>query len=386
MRVAAIIAAGGRGERLGAGVPKQLLPVGGVSILARSVEIFAGHDLVDEIVVVLPAELAADPPAGLHAGAKPLRVVAGGARRQDSVRRGFEAVAGRADLVVIHDAARPFASLSLVTRVIEAAEESGAALAAVAASDTVKLAREDAAGGAVVERTLPRARIHLAQTPQAFRTEVLAAAIEAGRGIEATDEAALAEAAGFPVRLVPGEASNMKITTMTDLTTADAVAGGPGARVGAGYDLHRLVEGRPLVLGGVTIPFDRGLAGHSDADVAAHAVTDAVLGAIAGGDIGRHFPDADPRWKGASSLAMLAHAAGVARDAGFEVVNVDVVIVAERPKIAPYADAIRAGLAGALGIAVARVSVKGKTNEGLDAVGRGEAMAAHAVALVSPRG
>lgn len=386
MRVAAIVAAGGRGSRMGAGVPKQLLSIGGVSILRRSIALLAGHERIAEVIVVLPADLAAEPPEDVRVPGAAIRVIAGGARRQDSVRNGFEAVRASADLVVIHDAARPFASPALVSRVIDAAWESGAALAAVAASDTVKLAREEDAAVAVVERTLPRARIHLAQTPQAFRTEVLAAAIEAGRGVEATDEAALAEAAGFPVRLVPGEASNLKITTMADLVTAEAMAGRPHVRVGTGYDLHRLVEGRALVLGGVTIPFGRGLAGHSDADVVAHAVTDAVLGAVAGGDIGRHFPDTDPRWKGASSLAMLAHAAGVARAAGFDVVNVDVVVVAERPKIAPFVDAIREGLAGALGIAPGCVSVKGKTNEGVDAVGRGEAMAAHAVALVSSRG
>jgi len=385
MRVAAIVAAGGRGSRMGAGVPKQLLSIGGVSILRRSIALLAGHERIAEVVVVLPPDLAADPPEDVRVPGAAIRVVAGGARRQDSVSNGFEAVRASADLVVVHDAARPFASPALVSRVIDAAWESGAALAALAASDTVKLARDDSTGGAVVERTLPRARIHLAQTPQAFRTEVLAAAIEASRGVEATDEAALAEAAGFPVRLVPGEASNLKITTMADLVTAEAMAGRPRARVGTGYDLHRLVEGRALVLGGVTIPFERGLAGHSDADVVAHAVTDAVLGAVAGGDIGRHFPDTDPRWKGAPSLAMLAHAAGVARAAGFDVVNVDVVVVAERPKIAPFVDAIREGLAGALGIAPGCVSVKGKTNEGVDAVGRGEAMAAHAVALVSSR-
>jgi 2-C-methyl-D-erythritol 4-phosphate cytidylyltransferase / 2-C-methyl-D-erythritol 2,4-cyclodiphosphate synthase len=391
MRVAVIVAAGGRGERLGAGVPKQLLTIGGESILRRSIRLFEEHPRVDEIVVVLPPDLAADPPPDVAATGKPLSVVAGGPRRQDSVRNGFNAVRGRADLVLIHDAARPFASPGLIGRTIDAAWETGAALAALAASDTVKLAR-NAAGQdpAVVERTVPRERVFLAQTPQAFRTEVLAAAIEAGRDDEiATDEAALAEAAGFTVRIVPGEATNLKITTMTDLTAAQAIAGGDDAavriRAGAGYDLHRLVEGRPLILGGVTVPSEKGLAGHSDADVLAHALTDAILGACARGDIGRHFPDTDPQWKGASSLAMLTHAVSVANDAGFDLVNVDAVVVAERPKLAPHLDRIRASLAGALGIDADRVSVKGKTNEGVDATGRGEAMAAHAVALLAKR-
>jgi 2-C-methyl-D-erythritol 4-phosphate cytidylyltransferase/2-C-methyl-D-erythritol 2,4-cyclodiphosphate synthase len=319
-------------------------------------------------------------------------VVAGGPRRQDSVRHGFEAVRGRADVVVVHDAARPFASADLVSRTIDAAIESGAALAALAASDTVKLTGDaGGAGPVLVERTVPRERVFLAQTPQAFRADVLAAAIEAGRGdAVATDEAALAEAAGFPVRIVTGEPTNLKITTMTDLNAAEAIAARECAsaptRVGTGYDLHRLVEGRPLILGGVTVPSEKGLAGHSDADVLAHAITDALLGAVARGDIGRHFPDTDPQWKGASSMAMLAHAVTLAGEAGFGVVNVDAVVIAERPKLAPYLDAIRASLAGVLRVEAARVSVKGKTNEGVDAIGRGEAMAVHAVVLVAGRG
>jgi 2-C-methyl-D-erythritol 4-phosphate cytidylyltransferase/2-C-methyl-D-erythritol 2,4-cyclodiphosphate synthase len=392
MRIVAIVAAGGRGSRLGADVPKQLLSIGGETILRRSVKLFAEHARVDEIVVVLPTDLAADAPADLDTAGKPLTIVAGGARRQDSVRNGFDAVRGRADVVVVHDAARPFASADLVSRTIDAAIESGAALAALAASDTVKLtAAGDRGGAIVVERTVPRERVFLAQTPQAFRADVLAAVIEAGRGgAVATDEAALAEAAGFPVRIVAGETTNLKITTMTDLKAADAIAGGERApaptRVGIGYDLHRLVKGRPLVLGGVTVPAEKGLAGHSDADVLAHAMTDAILGAIARGDIGRHFPDTDPQWKGASSMAMLAHAVSLAAEAGYDIVNVDAVVIAERPKLAPHIGTIRASIAAVLGIEAARISVKGKTNEGVDAIGRGEAMAVHAVVLVAGRG
>ena len=392
MRVVAIVAAGGRGARLAAGVPKQLLTIGGESILRRAVRLFAEHERIDEIVVVLPPELAADAPADLDVPGKPLTIAVGGLRRQDSVRNGFDAVRGRADVVVIHDAARPFASAGLVSRTIDAALESGAALAALPASDTVKLGSAAGGGDAVfVDRTVPREGVFLAQTPQAFRTEVLAAAIEAGRGdAVATDEAALAEAAGFPVRIVAGEPTNMKITTMTDLKAAAAIAGPDRVpartRVGTGYDLHRLIEGRPLVLGGVTVPSDKGLAGHSDADVLAHAMTDAVLGAVALGDIGRHFPDTDPRWQGASSMGMLGHAVRLAGEAGFDIVNVDAVVIAERPKLAPHVDAIRANLAAVLGIEAGRVSVKGKTNEGVDAIGRGEAMAVHAVVLAVERG
>lgn len=387
MRVAAIIAAGGRGERLGAGRPKQLLTIGGTTILDMAVAAFLAHPRIDDIVVVVPADVLAVLGDAWSGGAKPVALVTGGARRQDSVASGFAAVADRADMVVIHDAARPFVSADLITRTLDAAIETGAALAALPCHDTVKYAREPGAAGSLVERTIPRDRVHLAQTPQAFRVDVLRAALEAGRIREtATDEAALAEAAGYPVRLVPGEPANLKITTLADLEVARAMRerdnDRPAVRVGTGYDLHRLVEGRPLILGGVTVPHTHGLSGHSDADVIAHALTDAVLGAVARGDIGAHFPDTDPRWKGADSLAMLAHAVSVAREAGYRVDNVDAVVIAERPKLLPHIPAIRASLARALGIAVDRVSVKGKTNEGVGELGRGEAMAVHAVAVL----
>lgn len=389
MRTAAIIAAGGRGERLGAGKPKQLLAVGGRTILERSVDVFARCPGIDEIVVVVPPDLVTGV-GGLLGGCQvPLTVVAGGPRRQDSVANGFAAVDGRADLVVVHDAARPFASAALVIATIRAAAETGAALAALPCSDTVKFAGD--AELPLVERTIPRNRVYLAQTPQAFRADVLRAALAAAAPTEtATDEAALAERAGFPVRLVPGEPANIKITTAADLESArimiERESGQPRVRVGTGYDLHRLVEGRPLILGGVAVPFTLGLAGHSDADVLAHAVTDALLGAAALGDIGRFFPDTDPRWKDADSLAMLAFAAERVRAAGYAITNVDAVIIAERPKLLPHIPAIRQRLADTLGVPADDVSVKGKTNEGVDATGRGEAMAVHAVALLTARG
>jgi 2-C-methyl-D-erythritol 4-phosphate cytidylyltransferase/2-C-methyl-D-erythritol 2,4-cyclodiphosphate synthase len=289
---------------------------------------------------------------------------------------------------VIHDAARPFVSADLISRTIVAAAESGAALAALPARDTVKRARPDH----IVAETLPRESIFLAQTPQAFRCDVLRDALAQRDAGDATDEATLAERAGHTVRLVDGEASNIKITTPDDLAVAEAIAmerdgvsrAAPvrTGRVGTGYDLHRLVDGRRLILGGVTIPFERGLLGHSDADAICHAVTDAVLGAAGAGDIGRHFPDTDPQWKDASSIDLLRRAAAIIREQGFDVGNVDVVVIAERPKLAPYIDRMRANIAAALGSAVDRVSLKGKTNEGVDAVGRGEAIAAHAVALL----
>jgi 2-C-methyl-D-erythritol 4-phosphate cytidylyltransferase / 2-C-methyl-D-erythritol 2,4-cyclodiphosphate synthase len=405
MHVTAIIAAGGRGLRFGASGPKQLLSVGGTPILARSIEAFASHPSVDAVIVALPQELADDPPAYLRPAdafashRKPCRIVAGGARRQDSVANAFHAAADTTDVIVIHDAARPFASADLIARTIAAAAESGAAVAAVQSRDTVKQ-RQDGRDGQdghvrLVKATLPRETIYLAQTPQAFQRDVLRRALEIGarEGVDATDEATLVELAGVPVRLVDGEASNIKITTADDMTMAEAIAGHLAprtsqpapvrtGRAGTGYDLHRLVAGRPLILGGVTIPSERGALGHSDADVVCHSLTDAMLGAAGLGDIGRHFPDSDPRWKDAHSIDLLRHVAGLVAGEGFVVGNVDVTVILESPKIRDHVDAMRAAVAAAIGIDVARVSIKGKTNEGVDAVGRGEAIAAHAIALI----
>ena len=376
----AIVAAGGRGLRLGLSQPKQLVEIAGRSILERSVSLFASHPEVDEIIVALPSEIASDPPQYLLHVGKPLRIVAGGTRRQDSVAEAFRAVSEQTDVVVVHDAARPFATADLISKTIAAAAESGAALAALEARDTVKQGREG-----VVQSTLDRRTIFLAQTPQAFRQSVLRDALSLGS--EATDEAALAEQAGHQIRIVQGEASNIKITTPDDLPIAEAIARQDAkpartGRAGFGYDLHRLVEGRPLILGGVTIPFDRGLAGHSDADAICHAITDALLGAAGAGDIGRHFPDTDPRWKGASSLDLLRRAVEIVREHGLAVGNVDATVILERPKLAPHVEQMRATLAEVLGVTPDRVSIKGKTNEGVGEIGRGEAIAVHAIALV----
>jgi 2-C-methyl-D-erythritol 4-phosphate cytidylyltransferase/2-C-methyl-D-erythritol 2,4-cyclodiphosphate synthase len=412
MHVTAIIAAGGRGTRFGGGQLKQLLFVGGRAILDRSVSAFVSHPAIAEVIVALPEELVLDPPAYLRpsengAAAKPLRLVAGGLRRQDSVANAFRAAAAASDLIVIHDAARPFASADLIGRTIAAAAESGAAVAALQARDTVKRStwRPASAGPIgdgppegghhvrdrrIVAETLPRESIFLAQTPQAFRRAVLDDAL--ALNVDATDEAALAEQAGHPVRIVEGEPSNIKITTPDDVAMAEAIARNAQsalrdprsalACVGTGYDLHLLVEGRPLIVAGVTLPSPRGALGHSDADVACHAITDAILGAACLGDIGRQFPDSDARWKGASSLDLLARAAALVREAGYEVGNVDVSVILEAPKMRDHIDAMRHALAGAIGVDPAAISVKGKTNEGVDAVGRGEAIAAHAVALL----
>ena len=389
MHVTAIIAAAGRGERFGGGIPKQLITLGGRPILQRSVDAFVLHERITDLIVALPSELAADTPSYLRGRSKPIDIVEGGNRRQDSVARAFARVPTAAEIVVIHDAARPLVSRALIERTIDAAAAHGAAIAAVAATDTVKRADERR----FVVDTLPRDGIFLAQTPQAFRTSVLREALgSADAAPEATDEAVLIERAGHPVQLVEGDPRNLKITTADDLAAAECLveawsgrrpSASSALRIGNGYDLHRLVPGRRLVLGGVTIPFDKGLAGHSDADAVCHAVTDAILGAAGAGDIGRHFSDSDPAWKDADSVALLTRAVEMVAAAGYTVLNVDVVVIAEKPKLAPHVDAMRAKIARAIGITPDQVSVKGKTNEGVGSIGAGESIAVHAIALIA---
>jgi 2-C-methyl-D-erythritol 4-phosphate cytidylyltransferase / 2-C-methyl-D-erythritol 2,4-cyclodiphosphate synthase len=382
MHVTAIIAAGGRGVRMGGGRPKQLLAVDGRTLLERSVEAFTLHPAVDELVVAVTPEMAADPPACLRTPVKPLRAVVGGARRQDSVSNAFDAASPATEIVLVHDAARPFVSADLIGRTIAAAAAYGAAVAAVEATDTVKRVRGGEAR--VVVETIPRETVFLAQTPQGFRRDVLAAAVALGRsGVVATDEAALAERAGYTVHVVAGEPGNVKITTADDLEAARRGAVPQAVpRTGLGYDLHRLVAGRPLILGGVVIPSDKGAAGHSDADVVCHAATDAILGAASAGDIGLHFPDSDPRWKDARSLDLLAKAAAIVAERGLAVGNIDVTVVLESPRLRAHIDDMRRSVAAAVGIDADAVSIKAKTNEGVDALGRGEAIAAQAIALL----
>lgn len=382
MAVGVIVAAGGRGARLGASSPKQLLDLGGRPLLARSVSVFDAHPRVSEIVVVLPAEHVAAGESLVGPMRCRARFVAGGARRQDSVRRGLDALSRDLDIVLVHDAARPFADRALVDRVIAAAETAGAAVPAIPARDTVKRVNRD---DQVVRETIAREEIWLAQTPQGFRRDVLARAIAAGSEIAAaTDEATLVERAGHAVRVVAGDERNVKITTADDLERARAWLGSglTPVRVGTGYDLHTLVAGRALVLAGVTVPSDRGPLAHSDGDVVCHAIVDAMCGAAAAGDIGRLFPDTDAAWKDAPGLDLLSRAVQLIRERGLAVSSVDVTVLLERPALSPHVDAIRGRVAHALGIPVDRVGLKAKTNEGVDAVGRGDAIASHAVAVL----
>ncbi|HXT71201.1 MAG TPA: 2-C-methyl-D-erythritol 4-phosphate cytidylyltransferase [Vicinamibacterales bacterium] len=381
MRTGVIVVAGGQGLRMGGSVPKQLLEIGGRSVLQRSLHTFDSHPDVSQIVVVLHESLLAGSAELVGPLTRPHVVVAGGRRRQDSVANGMAAIQSDCDVVLVHDAARPFVSRTLIDRVIAGAAEHGAVIPALGVRDTVKRA------GATrqVMATIPRDEVWLAQTPQGFQRSVLADAVRRGAGgADVTDEGMLAEQAGYPVKIVNGEPENLKITTPEDLAAARARAQPRTAtRVGTGYDLHRLAPGRSLVLAGEVIPFDLGPIAHSDGDVLCHALIDALLGAAGAGDIGRHFPNTDAAWKNAAGLELLVRALTVIQSAGWAVANVDVTIVLERPKLSPHIPAIVLRLAKILDIATDCVSVKGKTNEGVDAVGRGEAIAAHAVALLT---
>lgn len=387
LRIAALIVAAGRGVRAGGELPKQYRSLGGQAILRRTTSLFLAHPRVDDVLVVIhgdDAELYGEAVVG-QAGLLPFAT--GGATRQESVRRGLEALAERGVThVLIHDAVRPFASPALIDRVIDGLQGSDAVLAASPVTDTLK--RGDTAR--IVTDTVSRDGLYAAETPQAFRlTAILDAHRLAADAPDAfTDDAGIAEWAGIPVQIVLGERSNIKLTMPEDIEMADqrlrmeALLQAGETRVGTGYDVHSFTEGSGVWLGGIEIPHDRKLSGHSDADVALHALTDAVLGAIADGDIGDHFPPSDPQWRGASSDRFLAFAVQRVAARGGAIVNLDLAIIAEEPKIGPHRDAMRARIAAIAGISAGRVGVKATTNEKMGFVGRGEGIAAIATATV----
>jgi 2-C-methyl-D-erythritol 4-phosphate cytidylyltransferase/2-C-methyl-D-erythritol 2,4-cyclodiphosphate synthase len=384
MRAGALLLCGGRGERLSADGPKALVPLAGRPLFAWSLEALQRTPSIEAIVVVGPvARLRA---AWDAAGGSPDRVVAwteGGSERQDSVARGLSALPRTFDLVAVHDGARALVTPELVERVVADAAAHGAAVAAVPLEDTLKRAE---AGS--IEDTVPRAGLWRAQTPQAFRREWLEEAHAAATSV-ATDDAALLERAGRRVHVTEGDAMNLKITRPGDLALAEAwlesrreASRGVDRRIGFGYDAHRIAPGRPLVLGGERFESAWGLEGHSDADVLLHAIGDALLGAAALGDLGTHFPPSDPRWKDVSSLELLRRIRALLDARAIRIANVDATLVAEEPRLAPARERICANVAEALGVTPDRVSVKATTNERLGALGRGEGLAACAVAFI----
>jgi 2-C-methyl-D-erythritol 4-phosphate cytidylyltransferase / 2-C-methyl-D-erythritol 2,4-cyclodiphosphate synthase len=381
----AILVGAGRGERLGAGVPKAFVPVAGLPLLAHAARAFAGAPGVTGLVAVVPAERSAEA-QGLLAGSGKLRgVVAGGARRQDSVQAGLRLLGeGFTGVVLVHDAARPLVEVALVEAVIAAARRTGAAVPVLPVAETVK--RVEAGR---VRETVDRRDLGTAQTPQGFRYEVLRRAYDRAfaDGVEVTDEAVAVERLGEAVEAVPGSPRNRKVTGPEDLAWAEWMLGGAGGswRIGTGFDIHRLVQGRPLMLGGVKVEHDHGLEGHSDGDCVVHAVCDALLGACGAGDMGRHFPSHDPRWQGAPSLGFLEQVVDIVTGRGYDIGNVDVTVVAERPRLAPYAEAMRESLGRGLRRPIGAVSVKVKSSDGLGALGAAEGIAAHANVLIRER-
>jgi 2-C-methyl-D-erythritol 4-phosphate cytidylyltransferase/2-C-methyl-D-erythritol 2,4-cyclodiphosphate synthase len=377
--VYALVVAAGQGSRFGAPLPKQYLPLGGANILRYAVAALAQHPRVANVLVAIRPEDRALFDRSVS-GLAVLPPVAGGAARQDSVRLGLEAlVAFRPHRVLIHDGARPFPDEQLVDRVLDGLDKAVAAIPCLPLRDTIKRVE-----GGTIRATIDRSALWRAQTPQGFHFDAILAAHRAAIGRELTDDAAVAETAGLVPLIVDGSEDNLKVTTAEDLAAAKRLlaARQGDVRVGQGFDVHRFARGDHLWICGVRIPHGMSLAGHSDADVGLHALTDAVLGAIGAGDIGMHFPPSDPRWRGAVSDQFLCHAADLVRARGGAVAAVDVTVICERPKIAPYRAAMVERIAAILGITPDRVSVKATTTEKLGFTGRAEGIAAQAVATV----
>ncbi len=386
LEVAAVIVAAGRGTRASGDLPKQFRQIGGEMMLSRTLLMFLEHQNVGPVQPVInpdDAVLYRDAAAGMTSG-NLLVPTFGGATRQATVRAGLEALeAHKPDIVLIHDAARPFASAELLSRAIKAAAQSGAAIPALPVTDTVKSV--DALG--YVDKTLDRASLRLVQTPQAFSFDKLLAAhrrAQAAGREDFTDDAALAEWAGMKVSVFAGETGNIKITNAEDFARSEAMqfAAMGDVRTGTGIDVHAFGPGDHVTLGGVRIAHDRALVGHSDADVALHALVDAILGALADGDIGSHFPPSDPQWRGASSDRFLGFAIERLAARGGRIAHLDLTIVCETPKIGPHRDEIRARIAKLASIGIGRVAVKATTSEKLGFTGRGEGIAAYATATI----
>ena len=382
--VAAVIVAAGRGERAGANIPKQYRSIGGQPMIRATLRAFLAHpriDFVQPVINLNDRDTYRRAVTGLNDLLAP---VAGGATRQASVRAGLEALAlHKPGLVLIHDAARPFVSGALIERAIGAGRKCGAAVPGIALADTVKSIDDSA----TVTQTLDRGALRIVQTPQAFTFNLILEAhrrAAAARQENFPDDAALAEWAGQRVSVFEGEADNLKVTTADDFARAEMtrLATLADVRTGNGFDVHAFSEGDHVMLAGIRIPHSRGVSGHSDADVALHALVDAILGALAEGDIGEHFPPSDPKWKGAASDRFLAFACERVHKRGGVIAHLDVTVVCEAPRISPHRDAMRARIAEIANVAVDRVAVKATTSEKLGFAGRGEGIFAMATATI----
>jgi 2-C-methyl-D-erythritol 4-phosphate cytidylyltransferase / 2-C-methyl-D-erythritol 2,4-cyclodiphosphate synthase len=389
----AIIPAAGSGVRFGSQVAKQFIEIAGAPLIVHTLKRFVECPEIDAIAIALAPDRiqAFRRQLEVHGIDKPVTLVAGGRERSDSIRNALAAIAGlNPEIVAVHDAVRPFVTAGQISSVLERARETGAAIMALPISDTVKEVRNG-----FIQRTLDRKIIYRAQTPQAFRYEILLRANDAiiADGLASastTDDALLVERLGVKVAIVEGSSRNLKITTPEDmifaerLFQADAGAAKSSAmRVGIGYDIHRLVEGRKLLLGGVELESTHGLLGHSDGDSLCHAICDALLGAAGLGDMGTHFPDRDPQFAGIAGLELLRKSRMLLAGSRFLISSIDATVITERPRLNPHIPEMRVRIAEAVGIDASQVSIKAKTNEGLDAIGRNEAIAAQAVALIT---
>jgi 2-C-methyl-D-erythritol 4-phosphate cytidylyltransferase/2-C-methyl-D-erythritol 2,4-cyclodiphosphate synthase len=384
MRAAAIIVSGGSGSRMGR--PKQFLPLAGLTVAEHSLRCFVGMAEVESIVLVLGEDSFKEHGERLSGGK--VKVVAAGPTRMGSVRNGFAALPKNIDVVAVHDGARSMITPEIVRATLAEAAKSGAAVAAVPVKDTLKVVEK---GGRTVAETPDRARFWAAQTPQTYRYSILKEALEKFAGdADATDESQLVERCGHKVSVVEASYENFKITTPEDITMAGAIieareGGRRESRTGFGYDIHKLVEGRELWLAGIKLPHTKGLLGHSDGDAVLHASCDAVLGALGLGEIGIAFPPSDPKFKGLASKDIVTNTLQKVAAFGGEIIHLDATLIAEEPKLKPHYEKLKASLAALFKLPESRVSLKAKSNEGLDAIGRGEAIACHAVATVLAR-
>ena len=378
----ALILSGGSGARFGAQTPKQYLPLGDRVVIRHAVDTFLDHPGIDAVRIVRrPQDITLYEDA--FCGVSILDPVDGGETRQESVLLGLESLEDIAPtLVLIHDGARPFPNAGLITRTLEALNSHQAAIPALPVFDTIKQVASDAK---TVEKTLGRQKLWLAQTPQAFDYKTILAAHRNAAGMELNDDSMVAEHAGIPVAIVDGNEENIKITTQENMQQARKMLdlGSIVTRVGTGFDVHQFGPGDHTILCGIKVPHDHGLEGHSDADAPMHALTDALLGAIAAGDIGSHFPPSEEKWRGAASSEFLRHAAALVADLNGKIQNVDVTIICERPKIGPYRDTMRQKLAEILEIPINVVSVKATTTEQLGFMGRNEGLAAQAIVSIA---
>ncbi len=379
----AIILAGGVGSRMKSNITKQKMEICGRSVLARTVSAFAKADTIDEIIVVCREEELGFAKAETAWIKKPVKYTVGGKTRKDSARCGFSAISDEAEYVAVHDAARCMIAPSLINEVARAAHIHRAASAVAPLTDTVKKVNAD---GFIVD-TVPRDTLKAAGTPQIFERALYKKALEAAQDTDVTDDNMMVELIGVPVFAVESDEFNFKITTQKDINFAEYLLARPEGimnnfKIGHGYDVHKLVEGRRLIIGGVDIPHTMGLLGHSDADVLTHAVMDAVLGALALGDIGKHFPDTAEEYKGISSMSLLTRVAKMMMEMGYTVSNIDATLILQKPKVAPFIAEMRKNIAFGLGIDPSLVNVKATTEEHLGFTGREEGVAAHAVALL----